>query len=86
MLILAEGTVHRPVEGQERTAAEAWLGPMVDEGFLQAGYVDASGERVWMVISATDRAAAQRRLADLPVVREGLVSFRTTHITALRFT
>ena len=32
MLILAEGTVHRPVEDDELAAIRAWLGPMVDAG------------------------------------------------------
>lgn len=37
MLILAEGTVHRTLENDERAPGWAWLGPMVDAGFLQSG-------------------------------------------------
>jgi hypothetical protein len=33
MLIIAEGTIYRPVTDQERRAAAAWLGPMTDAGF-----------------------------------------------------
>lgn len=86
VLILAEGKIHRPVEGAEQRAVAAWLGPMADAGFLQSGYLDASGERVIMILSAPDLAAADQRLADLPPARDGSVSFHTTRITALRLT
>jgi hypothetical protein len=85
MLILAEGTIHRPVEGDQRAAVQAWLGPMVDEGFLQHGYLDAGASRLWMFLSSPDMEAATRRLDDLPVVRDGSVSFFTRPVTALRF-
>lgn len=86
MLILAEGTIHRPLAGADRLANAAWLGPMVDSGFLQSGWVDAAGRRLWLVISAPDIADAEQRLKDLPVVREGAVTFTVTHVTAVRFT
>jgi len=85
MLILAEGTIQHPVAGDERTAAQAWLGPMVDGGFLQSGYVDVAGNRLWMILSSPDLAHAVQRLGDLPVVRNGSVSFTTHAVTALRF-
>jgi hypothetical protein len=85
MLILAEGTIQHPVAGDERTAVQAWLGPMVDGGFLQSGYVDVVGNRLWMVLSSPDLDYAVQRLGDLPVVRNGSVSFTTHAVTALRF-
>ena len=63
MLIFAEGTIHRPVAEQEHAASAAWLGPMVDSEFLQSGYIDAAGQRVFMVLSTPDHetvASAQR--------------------------
>jgi hypothetical protein len=81
VLILAEGTVHRRVEGGARAAAAAWLGPMADEGVLHDGYVDLAGQRVWMVLSAADHLDVVRRLGDLPIVRSGQVSFTTTTVT-----
>jgi hypothetical protein len=44
MLIFAEGTVNEPLSDVERAAVRAWLGPMVDEGFIQSGY------STWLVI------------------------------------
>jgi hypothetical protein len=85
MLILVEGTIHRRVGGEERTAVQAWLGPMVDDGFLQSGYLDTAGSRLWMIVSSSRLDAAKRRLNDLPVVRDGSVSFTTVPVTALRF-
>jgi hypothetical protein len=85
MLILVEGSIHRPVTGDERTAVRAWLGPMVDDGFLQHGYLDSTGERLWMIVSSPSLERAQKRLNDLPVARDGSVSFETAHVTALRF-
>ena len=35
MLIFAEGTVNEPLSDVERAAVRAWLGPMVDEGFIR---------------------------------------------------
>jgi hypothetical protein len=40
MLILAEGTVNEPLSDVERAAVRAWLGPMVDEGFIQSGHIN----------------------------------------------
>ena len=45
MLIFAEGTVNEPLSDVERAAVRAWLGPMVDEGFIQSGYIST-----WLVI------------------------------------
>jgi hypothetical protein len=85
MLFIAEGQIRQPLEAGERTVAAAWLGPMVDSGFLQAGYLDAAGQRVVMVLSAPERRDIDQRLGDLPVVRDQKVSFTVTHVTALRF-
>lgn len=86
MLFLAEGRVQRPLEEPEQTVAGAWLGPMVDAGFLHSGYLDVAGGRVIMVLSAADRAEIDERIGDLPIVRDGMVSFTITPVTALRFT
>jgi hypothetical protein len=85
MLFIAEGQIRQPLEAGERTVAAAWLGPMVDSGFLQAGYLDAAGQRVVMILSAPDRLEIDQRLSDLPVVREQKVTFTVSHVTALRF-
>jgi hypothetical protein len=84
MLIIAEGTIYRPVTDQERRAAAAWLGPMTDAGFLHGGWIDPAGNRLWMVISAPDLVEAQQRLDNLPPVRDGSVSFTITRVDALR--
>jgi hypothetical protein len=84
MLIIAQGTIHRPVTDHERRAAAAWLGPMTDRGFLHGGWIDPTGQRLWMVISAPDLADAQQRLDDLPPVRDGSVSFTLAEVDALR--
>jgi len=65
MLILAEGTVHRTLENDERAPGRAWLGPMVDASFLQSGFINSVGDRVWPVLSSSDRQrhTAARRLA-----------------------
>jgi hypothetical protein len=84
MLIIAEGTIHHPFPDHERRAADAWLGPMTDAGFLHGGWIDPTGNRVWMVISAPDLADAQQRLDHLPLVRDGSVSFTLTRVNALR--
>jgi hypothetical protein len=86
MLFLAEGRVQRPLQEAEHAVAAAWLGPMVDAGFLQSGYLDTAGGRVVMVLSAADRTEIDQRIGDLPVVRNGEVSFTITPVTALRFT
>ena len=85
MLFIAEGKIHQPIEASDRKTAAAWLGPMVDSGFLQSGYLDAAGQRVLMVLSAPDQDAITERLEDLPIVRNGAVSFSVSRVTALRF-
>ena len=86
MLFIAEGQLHQPIEAVDRTVAAAWLGPMVDAGFLQAGYLDAAGQRVVMILSAPDRHEIDERLGSLPMVRDEKVSFAVSPVTALRFT
>lgn len=84
MLLIVEGTVHHPIAEESRRAASAWLGPMADSGFLHSGWIDRGGRRLWMVVSAADAAQAQERLSDLPVARDGSVSFTLTPVEALR--
>ena len=86
MLYIAEGRIRQPIDGDERTVQAAWLGPMIDSGFLHAGYVDTAGQRVVMILSAPDRLDIDQRLDDLPVVRDHKVSFTVSQVTALRFT
>jgi hypothetical protein len=86
VLFLAEGAIHRAIGATDRKTAAAWLGPMVDSGFLQSGYLDRGGRRVVMVLSASDKDAVARRLDDLPIVRDGSVVFSISRVTALRFT
>ncbi|MCW2492138.1 MAG: hypothetical protein JWN47_1502 [Frankiales bacterium] len=85
MLIMAEGTIHHRLSSEERQAVLAWLGPMVDEGFMINGYLSGAADRLWMVVSAETRAAAIQRMADLPMVQDGSVTFVTTLVTAMRF-
>ena len=85
MLILAEGTIHRPLVGEEQTAAQAWLGPMVDGGFLQNAYIDNPRQRMWMVLSSESREEAEQRLGDMPIVRDSTVTFTLTPVSAVRF-
>ncbi len=85
MLIMAEGTIHRLLVGEQQLSAQAWLGPMVDGGFLQNAYVDRARDRMWMVLSSESIEDARVRLGDLPVVRDGSVTFTMTAITAVRF-
>lgn len=84
MLILAEGTIHRPIVGDELVAVQTWFGAMADGGFLQSGYLDLPHNRILMFLSSPDLAEADQRLGDLPVVRAGSVSFTTCAVTALR--
>lgn len=86
MLFIAEGKIGQPIKADEHAIAAAWLGPMVDSGFLQAGYLDAAGQRVVMILAAPDRLEIDERLDALPIVREQKVSFTVTPVTALRFT
>lgn len=85
VLFIAEGKIHQPIEPQDRKAAAAWLGPMVDSGFLQSAYLDTAGQRVLMVLSAPDERSIAGRLDDLPIVHNGSVSFPISPVTALRF-
>jgi hypothetical protein len=85
VLILAEGTIHRPIEGHQLDAVRAWLGPMVDSGFMHSGYVDVAGTRLWLLLTSESLAEAGQRLGDLPVVQDGSVSFATVAVTAARF-
>jgi hypothetical protein len=85
MLFIAEGQIRQPIEASEHTVAAAWLGPMVDSGFLHAGYFDAAGQRVVMILSAPDRLELDQRLSILPVVLDHKVSFTISQVTALKF-
>lgn len=85
MLILAEGTIHHHVEGSDHIAAGAWLGPMIDAGVLHAGYHQEDTGRIILILAAESLKSIDRRLLDLPVVRNGSVTFRTSRLTALRF-
>jgi hypothetical protein len=86
MLFFAEGHFRQLMEPDERAVAAAWLGPMVDSGFLQAGYLDSGNQRVVMILSAPSRAEIDQRLSDLPVVRQRKVDFSVSQVSALRFT
>ena len=83
MLMIAEGTLNRPVTDQEHRMAAAWLVPMLDAGFLHGGWIDTTDNRLWLVISALDLAEVQDRLDGLPFARDGLVSFTLTRVRAL---
>jgi hypothetical protein len=85
MMILAEGTVHRPLEDDERAAVWAWFGPMVDSGFMSYGVMSTAGDRIWLVLSSTDVDTATQRLADVPVVRDGSITFSATEVTPVRY-
>jgi hypothetical protein len=85
MLVLVEGTIHRPLSETEGSAVEAWLGPMVDSGFLQSGYIDTASRRLWMLLTGEHLDDVQTRLNDLPVVRDGSCSFTAVPVRALRF-
>ena len=58
MLILAEGRIEGHFEQNVMAAARTWLGPTVDAGFLQHGYIDRSATRIWMVLSSENLASA----------------------------
>jgi hypothetical protein len=83
MLMIAEGTLNRPVTDQEHSMATAWLVPMLDAGFLHGGWMDTTEQLLWLVIGATDMAEEQERLEGLPFVRDGLASFTLTRIQFL---
>jgi hypothetical protein len=86
MLMIAEGTLSRPVTDQEHRAAAAWLVPMLDAGFLHGGWMDTTEQRLWLVISASDLAKAQQRLDGLPFSQDGTASFTLTRVKALPIT
>jgi hypothetical protein len=52
VLFLAAGKIHQPIVAVDHDIAAAWLGPMVDSGSLHAGYLEAGGQRVLMMLSA----------------------------------
>jgi hypothetical protein len=54
-------------------------------GFMQSGYVDGAGSRLWLVLSSESLGEAEQRLDDLPVVRDGSVSFTAVTVAAVRF-
>ena len=83
MLMIAEGTLNRPVTDQEHSMATALLVPMLDAGFLHGGWMDTTEQRLWLVMSAMDVAEAQERIEGLPFVRDGLASFTLTRIKVL---
>lgn len=83
MLMIAEGTLDRVLPEDERSAARAWLRPMINSGFLQAAYLDSPNKRVLLVIAAPDLTDARERLADLPVVQNGRIEFTLHPVTAL---
>lgn len=85
MLFVAEGSIKREIAQDQKTAVQAWLGPMVDAGVLQAGWLDHEGQKVWMVLSADKQAAVEERLAHLPVSIDGQVEFEVFRVSALRF-
>jgi hypothetical protein len=61
---MAEGRINKLVDAHDHTVAAAWLGPMVDAGFVQAGDLDSAGRRVVMILSAPDRAEIDERLGN----------------------
>ncbi len=85
MLILAEGSIRHPIPADDLGAVRAWFGPMVDGGFMISGYVDEAGKRLWMVLSCESLVTARQRLDDLPIVRDGAVTFTTVAVNGLRF-
>ena len=42
MLMIAEGTLDDSVTEQKHREAAAWLVPMLDAGFLHAGWIDTT--------------------------------------------
>jgi hypothetical protein len=59
---------------------------MVDAGFLQAAYHDSAGNRILLILAADHISDVERRLAHLPIVSDGSVTFKCSQVTALRFT
>jgi hypothetical protein len=70
MLFIAEGQIRGAIEPGDHTVAAAWVGSMVDSGFVQAGYLDAAGPaRHPGSVGARSRGS----------------SFKVSHVRALRF-
>jgi hypothetical protein len=85
VLILAQGELTEALADEQLAALHAWFGPMVDDGFLQGGYVSAERRHVWMFVAAPDFAAVRQRMNDLPLVADGTIKISLTAVTALRF-
>jgi hypothetical protein len=83
MLMIAEGTLNRPVTGQEHRMAAAWLVPMLDGDSSTAAGSIRPNSALWLVISATDLAEAQQRIDGLPFARDETASFTLTQVRAL---
>jgi hypothetical protein len=75
MLMIAEGTLNRPVTGQEHRMAAAWLVPMLDAGFLHGGWIDTTEQRLWLVIRryGSGRGAAASQRSTLRAGRNGFL-------------
>jgi hypothetical protein len=85
MLFLAEGSVRGDVSSDQKAAMQAWFGPMVDDGVLQAGWLDHDRNRVWLVLSAEEQAAVETRLDALPLVTTRQVEFEVFRVEPVRF-
>lgn len=85
MLFIAECFLEGQVSDEEHLATQAWLGPMVDEGMLEAGWIDFEKRWVWMALSAPDRDVVDQRLRNLPVAAGRKARFAITPVHALRF-
>jgi hypothetical protein len=83
--MLAEGTIHQPVDQEVRGAVHAWFGPMVDSGFMQQGYFDAKNNRLLLIVSGETVHEVTTRLSHLPIVEDRAVTFEVFPVTALRF-
>ncbi len=85
MLIMAEGRLPEAAGRDQDRATAAWLGPMMDSGFLHAGWIRGGRGTMLLLISAPDLGSALGRLADLPLVRDLGLVFDLQPVTALRF-
>lgn len=85
MLMIAEGTVNGEFADADVRAIEAWLGPTVDSGFLQHGYVDVTKMRVWLILSDSDIVSAEQRLKNFSVLGNASLVFSILPVTGLRF-
>ena len=85
MLFVAQGSIRSEVAADQKAAVQAWLGPMVDAGVLQAGWLDRDGRKVWMVLSAATPSELEERLGNLPVVATRQVEFALFPVMALRY-